>query len=136
MKTTRSAGCIILNSKGEVVVVNQNSNSWSLPKGHVDEGEDELGAAMREASEEAGINDLLFVRKLGTYERYRIGLEEEEDRSEKKAITLFLFHSDQEELRPKDPANPEARWVPKGEVAALLTHPKDRAFFESVMEDV
>ena len=33
------------------MVVNQNHDSWSLPKGHIDEGEDKLTAAKREIFE-------------------------------------------------------------------------------------
>ena len=30
----------MLNAKGEVLVVSQHGVSWSLPKGHIDPGED------------------------------------------------------------------------------------------------
>ena len=33
----------------QVLVVNQRGLSWSLPKGHIEEGEDALDAARREA---------------------------------------------------------------------------------------
>ena len=38
-------------------MVNQNNNSWSLPKGQVEKGENELTAAKREIHEEAGIEE-------------------------------------------------------------------------------
>ena len=50
-KYTQCAGGIILNDNNEVAVVNQNYDSWSLPKGHVDEGELILDAAIREIYE-------------------------------------------------------------------------------------
>ena len=50
-----SAGGVVLNGAGQVLVVNQKGTSWSLPKGHVEEGEDALSAARREIFEEAGI---------------------------------------------------------------------------------
>ena len=71
MKITRSAGGLVLNAKGEVLVVNQNGDSWSLPKGHLDAGENELQAARREICEESGIGELELIKKLGTYERSR-----------------------------------------------------------------
>jgi 8-oxo-dGTP pyrophosphatase MutT (NUDIX family) len=129
MKETETAGGIVLNSQGLVLVVNQNGTSWSLPKGHIEEGEDKLSAARREIYEESGITDLILVRELGTYQRYKIGVDGSDDRSELKTIHLFLFTTNQNELSPVDPDNPEARWVEKEEVAELLTHPKDRAFF-------
>ena len=54
-----------LNKKGEVLVVNQRGTSWSLPKGHIDFGEDALTAAKREIYEEAGITDLKIIKELG-----------------------------------------------------------------------
>ena len=48
MKRPDIATGVVVNKKGEVVVVNQNHNSWSLPKGHIEKGEDPLAAAKRE----------------------------------------------------------------------------------------
>jgi len=31
-----------------------------------------------------------------------------------------------------DPSNPEARWVEKSKIAALLTHEKDKEFFQRI----
>ena len=39
---------IVLNINKQVLVVNQNHDSWSLPKGHVDPGETAFEAAKRE----------------------------------------------------------------------------------------
>lgn len=134
-KITKSAGGVVLNAKGEVLLVSQNGDSWSLPKGHVDPGEDALTAAKRETHEESGITDLTLVRELGTYERYRIakgGVGD--DTSELKRITMFLFKTNEEYLMPIDPHNPEARWVALTEVESLLTHPKDKTFFAEVLK--
>jgi ADP-ribose pyrophosphatase YjhB (NUDIX family) len=129
MERTVSAGGIVLNGRGQVLVVSQHGTSWSLPKGHVEEGEDLLAAARREICEESGVTRLVLVRALGSYERPRLSASGGEDRSEWKRIHLFLFRTDEEALCPRDPANPEARWVEVGEVAALLTHAADREFF-------
>ena len=129
MKRTRSAGGVVTNEQGQVLVVSQHGTSWSLPKGHIDAGEDALAAACREIYEESGIRDLQLVRELGTYERYKIGIDGGDDFSEWKVITMFLFRTSEELLRPVDPENPEARWVEKAEVVPLLTHEKDQEFF-------
>jgi 8-oxo-dGTP pyrophosphatase MutT (NUDIX family) len=132
MKKTRSAGGVVLNDEGEVLVVSQRGISWSLPKGHIDRGEDALAAAKREIYEESGIRDLELIRELGTYERHKISLDGRDDRSERKAITMFLFRTRERVLKPVDPDNPEARWVKKSQVALLLTHEKDQEFFRRV----
>ena len=134
MKTTHTAGGVVINPEGEVLIVNQNNNSWSLPKGHVDQGETPLEAACREIEEESGISELVFIRELGSYERHKIGLDGKDDKSELKVMTFFLFETSQLELEPQDLHNPEARWVRKEEVAKLLTHPKDGEFFLKVLK--
>lgn len=129
-KESKSAGGVVLNKEGKVLVVSQRGNSWSLPKGHIDEGEDALTAAKREINEGAGVSALDFVKELGSYKRYKIGKDGNgEDTSELKTMIMFLFRTDQELLKPIDPDNPEARWVNKEEVVDLLTHPKDKEFF-------
>ncbi len=126
----------MLNKKGQVLVVNQRGRSWSLPKGHIEEGEEVLAAARREIHEESGLTDLTFVKALGSYERLRIGLDGGENGSELKHLTFFLFKASEEQLKPIDPDNPEARWVEPDQVANLLTHPKDREFFNQVLQDL
>jgi ADP-ribose pyrophosphatase YjhB (NUDIX family) len=132
MKKTRGAGGVVINEDGEVLVVSQHGTSWSLPKGHIDAGETVLVAAKREIYEESGIRDLELIRELGSYERYKIGLNGGEERSERKVITMFLFRTSEKVLRPVDPDNPEARWVERRKVEELLTHEKDESFFRGV----
>jgi 8-oxo-dGTP pyrophosphatase MutT (NUDIX family) len=129
---TETAGGVVLNKKNKVLVVNQRGNSWSLPKGHIESKEDAKAAAIREIEEESGILRLTFIKDLGSYMRYKIGLDGKDDRSELKHIQMFLFTTDEEKLSPKDAHHPEARWVRPDEVELLLTHPKDKAFFKSI----
>lgn len=134
MSVTKIAGGVVLNERGEVLVVSQNGDSWSLPKGHIDPGETPLQAAVREIKEESGIKELELIKELGAYERHRIGPGGVgEDQTELKEIIIFLFSTTETELKPEDPHNPEAKWLAKAEVISLLTHPKDREFFESIM---
>jgi len=136
IKKTRSAGGVVLNKDGKVIVCNDDGTSWSLPKGHIEEGESTLDAARREIHEESGISQLELIRELGSYERYALDEHGKENKTEWKTIILFLFKTDQEHLHPIDPDNPEARWVKKEEVANLLTHPKDKEFFLSIIKEI
>lgn len=123
----------MVNCEGDILVVSQRGTSWSLPKGHIDEGEDARTAAIREIEEESGISELSYIQELGTYQRYKIGLDGQDDLSELKTLHMFLFRTNQMALAPQDAENPEARWVSKEEVAGLLTHRKDKEFFNEVM---
>lgn len=139
MKRTKSAGGVVVNKKGEVLVVNQRGVAWSLPKGHIDPGEDAIKTAKREINEESGIaeSELKLIKKLGKYQRYKISKDGTgEDKSELKEIEMFLFTTEQMSLKPIDKHNPEARWVSKNKVAALLTHHKDKEFYESVAGEI
>ncbi|KKU34334.1 MAG: ADP-ribose pyrophosphatase [Candidatus Uhrbacteria bacterium GW2011_GWE2_46_68] len=134
---TFSAGGVVLNVQGQILVVNQKHNSWSLPKGHIDPGETLIAAAKREIYEESGLCDLVMIRELGTYQRFKIGKDGVgEDQSEWKTITFFLFRTSEQNLVPVDPENPEARWVNKEDVVVLLTHPKDKEFFLKIKETI
>ena len=136
MKKTKTAGGVVINKHGLVLIVNQHGNSWSLPKGHIDEGEEKLEAATREIYEESGVSELTLIKELPSYERYKISLDGGDDKSELKTIYMFLFTTEQEELKPIDPDNPEARWIEPTKVNNFLTHEKDREFFESVVSDI
>lgn len=132
-RETYSSGGVVLNKNKEVLVVSQYGTSWSLPKGHLNSGENNLNAAKREIFEESGINKLTFIKELGEYKRFRIGKNCEEDKSELKNIFMFLFETEQIELNPLDPENPEAKWIKKEDVVDLLTHEKDKEFFLSII---
>jgi 8-oxo-dGTP pyrophosphatase MutT (NUDIX family) len=127
------AGGVVWNPKLGIAVVNQNNNSWSLPKGHVEKGETHVEAAVREITEETGIpkENLRFINTLGAYERSQIKRDKDQP-TEMRTITLYLFKTDYENLSPNDPENPEVRWVAIDKVSSLLTHPKDKEFYSSI----
>ena len=132
-KNTQKAECaggIIINQFNKIAIVNQNHDSWSLPKGHIDKGETAIDAAIREIYEETGIINPTLIKKVGVYERYRIGLDGNDDLSELKRIHIFLFKSTQKILKPIDKNNPEAKWIDIKEVENYLTHREDINFFK------
>ena len=74
-----------------------------------------------------------MIKDLGSYERPKMGPNNEDDPSELKRMYFYLFTTThQDKLQPYDADNPEARWVEVDKVADLLTHPKDKQFFESI----
>jgi ADP-ribose pyrophosphatase YjhB (NUDIX family) len=137
MEHSRSAGGVVVGSDGRIVVVSQGGVSWSLPKGRLEPGEDVRAASVREIAEETGITKLEFIKELGTYTRHKISKDGKgETAMVLKEITLFLYKTDETELAPEDPDNPEARWVSIDKVADLLTHPKDKEFFQNNTEQI
>lgn len=128
---SQSAGGIVFNKRGEVLLVVQLGNSISFPKGRINSDEDHEVAARREIAEESGITQLTLVSDLGTYERPNMFVPDEI-----KQMHMFLYTTDQEELRPSDPDNPEAMWVRVEEVSAKLSSPVDGKFFDEVVMKV
>lgn len=133
MKKTMSAGGVVVNKDGQIVIVNQKHKSWSLPKGHVEENEDILNAAKREVHEETGIAELTLIQQFEPYSRYAMDHENGDNKEELKTMHFFLFTTTEQTLSPQDADNPEAIWVEKGEVEAYLTHPEDKKFFREVV---
>jgi 8-oxo-dGTP pyrophosphatase MutT (NUDIX family) len=137
MHIRQSAGGIIVNSRGEVVIVSQGTGTgatWSLPKGGVEPGEDFLTAAKREIDEETGITELEFIKEFPEYSRNPMRPDGSPRTDLLKVIHFFLFKSEQEDLSPKDPHNPIARWVTKEEALELISNARDKEFFASIID--
>jgi bis(5'-nucleosidyl)-tetraphosphatase len=130
------SGGIVLNDYHEIVMIKQVGGSWSFPKGHVDKGEDLLATAYREIEEESGIIDLTFIQSLGSYQRSAIKTDGTFDENEIKRIHLFLFTTSKHRLTPKQLDSLDAKWIPKVDVEDLLTHPKDKEYFKSIINKI
>lgn len=71
-----TAGGIIyrLNKKGgvEILLIQDAKDRWTIPKGHIEEGETAQETALREIGEEAGLTDVEVICWLGKIHfRYR-----------------------------------------------------------------
>ena len=136
-----SAGGVIVNAEGKILLVQQHNNSWSFPKGGVNGGESELDAALREIKEETGLTELVYVGPLGSYERYSIGkdgLGETVEWGSRKR-TFFLFTTTEpvgSSFTDPDGEVTEVRWVTPDGALALLSHPKDKEFLQSVLPKI
>ena len=135
-----TAGGIIANNEGKIVIVNQNRNSWAFPKGGIDEGEGVLEAAFREIKEETGLQaeELVMLEQFPSYSRYSIGKDGTGEDTSRPPSTrnLFLFTTNKVDLKPEDKEVTEARWVTIDEALDMLTHLKDREFLTSVRSRV
>lgn len=127
-----TAGGIVTNMNGDILLVQQKSGNWVFPKGGIDteSGEAPLVAAKREIQEETGIEDKDLERVEGfeaVYER-----PDTEKAQVVQRIQMFLFATKKMEVKPKPEFQDEiaeVRWVKKEEVVNLLTAPKDKEFF-------
>lgn len=67
-----AAGGAVFNDNGQMLWIHR-LQKWDLPKGKIDEGEDEQTAAVREVIEECGVEELELREKLlNTYHVYQL----------------------------------------------------------------
>lgn len=100
---------------------------WSLPKGHIEQGETAEMAAVREVEEETGIRGVLLA-PLGTIDFWFIA----EGRRIHKTVHHFLLEAASGELSDADAEVIEVAWVPLPDVAARLAYADERRLLERV----
>ena len=98
------------------LVVRQHAN-WSLPKGHIEEGEDPLTCARRELFEETGITDIEIVPNISFYEEYMF---DRNGVATKKENIYFLCFVKHEDTRPQEGEILECRFVSYEEAMDLF----------------
>ena len=122
-----AAGGIVRNAEGQVLMI-RRFNRWDLPKGHIEQGEDSLTAAMREIEEETGVGGLIFDRQLcNTLHSYSVY-----GRWEIKRTYWFAFHCDSTTTRPQTEEDITlAQWCDSSSVAVNLkdSYPTIREVF-------
>ena len=100
----------------------------ALPKGHLDQGETDEAAAVREVAEETGVNAEL-IEKLGDVE-YSY---ERRGRRRAKRVAFYLFEYRSGSLEDHDHEIEEARWMPLEQAAEQLTYPGEREIVRRAM---
>lgn len=140
-RTVLAAGGIVLMGPADspqlLVVHRPRYDDWSLPKGHVDDGEDLQATALREVAEETGVLAEI-VHAAGTTE-HTVATDHGPAR---KRVHWFIMRPD---TTAGDPSALTSERTPDAEVdrvewwtldAALraLTHESDRALLRRVVE--
>ena len=135
-----NVAAVIFNKNGDIWTGKRsdinNADEWQLPQGGININESPHKAIFREIYEETGITNPKLIKSIGSFGRYRIGLDGNDDKTEHKTIHIFLFHSQQKILKPIDQNNPIAKWVPYIEVEKILTHPSDKKFFNKSIKKI
>ena len=121
-----SAGGAVVRGGDVIVVVPvkrdaQRRRVLVLPKGHLDPGETDEAAAVREVAEETGVVAEL-IDKLGDVE-YSY---ERRGRRRSKRVAFYLFEYRSGSLEDHDHEIEEARWMPLNEAVRDLTYKGER----------
>jgi ADP-ribose pyrophosphatase YjhB (NUDIX family) len=94
---------------------------WSLPKGHIEEGETPEQAAMREVAEETGIHSSI-ERSLGVIDFWFMA----GGKRIHKTVHHFLFSETGGVLAPQESEVDEVAWFPLGEIVEKLAYPDEK----------
>jgi 8-oxo-dGTP pyrophosphatase MutT (NUDIX family) len=98
---------------------------WSLPKGHIEEGESSEQTAIREVAEETGIQGVV-VAELGSIDYWFVT----EGRRVHKTVHHFLLRSVGGELSDADVEVTQVDWVPLSELNSRLAYADERRLAE------
>jgi len=94
---------------------------WSLPKGHIEEGETPEQAAIREVQEETGIESEIS-RELGVIDFWFMA----GGNRIHKTVHHFLFKEIGGELTPQITEVDDVGWFPLTEIVELLAYPDEK----------
>jgi ADP-ribose pyrophosphatase YjhB (NUDIX family) len=127
-----SAGGLVLDLSGPVpmgaLIGRTNRRGrllWSLPKGHLEEGETAEQAAVREVEEKTGIRGEI-IGTLGTIDFWFVA----EGRRIHKTVHHFLLRAIGGELSDTDIEVTEVAWVPMPQIADKLAYSDERELLD------
>jgi 8-oxo-dGTP diphosphatase len=126
--TKLAAGCVVyrqdLTGAMLVLLIYDKYGRWTLPKGHLEAGESEQAAALREVLEETGLSGELgpMIARIGYTVRSKRGLERP------KQVTFFLLRANSSEARPQaEEGIGAAEWFAPEEALARIGYSQVRA---------
>ncbi|MBB4687263.1 NUDIX hydrolase [Amycolatopsis jiangsuensis] len=121
-----SAGGLVLDADREHAVLigrldRHGRLLWSLPKGHIEDGETVEQTAVREVKEETGISARV-LRPLGTIDYWFVA----QQRRVHKTVHHFLLESTGGALSDEDVEVTEVAWVRLAELETTLAYADER----------
>ncbi|MEW6243754.1 MAG: NUDIX hydrolase [Bacillota bacterium] len=128
MKQQLSAGGVVFTGSGDSVrllMIEDRWGRWSFPKGHVEQGETLIQAALREVEEETGITGVVLA-ELGDVQYY---FWDGPDLIKKRAV-YFLIKAESENIIPQTEEIHDAAWVPLDEVSKKKGYDDNRVIIE------
>lgn len=126
----RRAGVVVFN-KNRIALVHDVFGYWTLPKGKLQENEDEKEGAQRAVMTELGLEELSLDKKI--CENQYVA-HDPETGPVRRLVVYFLGTTAQEELKLKVSGGlVEARWFPKDKLADLKMYEDIRKIFTDLL---
>jgi 8-oxo-dGTP pyrophosphatase MutT (NUDIX family) len=125
-----SAGGLVIDSSGTKGLLigrldakdpNRERLLWSLPKGHIEEGESPEQAAIREVQEETGIESEIY-KSLGVIDFWFMA----GGKRIHKTVHHFLFKEKGGQIAPQVSEVDDVRWFPLTEIVERLAYPDEK----------
>lgn len=129
MKREFSAGGIVFNNQGMVLITQNSSNHyWGFPKGQIDQEEKPQEAALREVNEEAGVKAEIIQKIDDSKYVYTRDCEKIF-----KIVSIYLM-----KYLSGDPINhdwevSEAKWVKPEEALKILSFSSDKQLLKKAL---
>ena len=125
----KSCGCVIIKQNKVLLVYEKNRNFWGFPKGHVEEGENEIQTALREVKEEVGIDVEINENK-----RYAINyvINNEID----KTSVFYIATPKTENIVLQESEIEDSKWCDFDEALNTLTFDNTKEVLKKVIEDI
>lgn len=131
MKREFSAGGIVFNNQGKVLLVNPTGTDyWMFPKGHID-GQTTKEAALREVKEEGGV-EAEILAKVGD-SKYIYTHPQTKERVF-KVVTIFLMKYLSGDPKDHDWEVAEAGWYEPEEALKKLSFQNDKQLLKKALE--
>jgi 8-oxo-dGTP pyrophosphatase MutT (NUDIX family) len=130
---TSAGGVVVSTDRARIALIGRLDRRgrllWSLPKGHIEEGETPEQTAVREVSEETGILGEI-IRPLGTIDYWFVA----DRRRIHKTVHHFLMTERGGELSDDDVEVTEVAWVPFDELEERLAYADERRLVLRALE--
>jgi 8-oxo-dGTP pyrophosphatase MutT (NUDIX family) len=121
------AGCVVYRWDAHdaplLLLIHDKYGNWTLPKGHLKEGESEQAAAVREVLEETGISGSLGP----LVGRIIYSVPSRKSMARPKRVAFFLLHASETAARPQSEEGIRAaEWFGSNEALALVGYAQIR----------
>src|SRR3989442_12492075 len=124
IRVTSAGGVVYRWEKNDPLFLLLTSNKrgiWCLPKGLIEEDEDEVTTAMREVREETGVSRVKLRGKVGQI-KYQFGFRA---KTFDKTVHFFLFETDQPDAKVGT-EHDAMEWMPYEKAWPTLSYPNEK----------
>lgn len=143
----KGVGIVIINNQKEIFVgkrIDNHSDSWQMPQGGIDDGENEDFAMYRELLEETGIkkDSVKFIKKSCQYYYYNLPYKLQKKfwggkflgQKQRWYLLEFVGDSSKININTEDPEFSDWKWVTKNDAIGYIVNFKQNLYKDVIAE--